>query len=29
MRADGSFVAWVQAQGSTMRRRIFKKPRPV
>ena len=29
MRADRSFFAWVQDQGNTMRRRIFKKHRQV
>ena len=29
MRTDRSFFAWVQAQGNTMRRRIFKKHRQV
>ncbi|MGC8724481.1 MAG: hypothetical protein ACP5VF_11525 [Acidobacteriota bacterium] len=29
MRTDRSFFAWVQAQGNTMRRRIFKKQRQV
>jgi hypothetical protein len=29
MRADRAFFAWVQAQGNTMRRRIFKKHRQV